>query len=565
MKRINRKSIIYFVLTVLLGIGINILCQKIVEVTDCPLYLDSIGTMFAAAVAGIAPGTTVGFITNMIKGVSDTTSFYYGIISVMIAVIVGHASEKDKFKKLADVIKLLPYFILLSIPCTVLSYILYSFEIADNVAAPLAQTLNDAGAPVIFAQMIADFCIEIPDKLMSLLAAFFLTMLVPRVVRDELEQLAFKDIINDKKHKGVKTLRKQVAVVLFVSGLAIALVAFAISFKTYLEAKVEGYPDGDYDIVLLRGETFLYCSKMFSAVFGLLISIVSYSMLIVDYRVVGPLKRMTREMKQFAFDSDQGRDKSVENIEALNIRTGNEIEVLYNSIKKTVKEIDEYIDKTNEQAKTIAELNINIVITLADVVESRDMTTGYHVKRTAEYSALLAQKLKETGKYTDIITDEYIETLRVAAPLHDIGKIKIPDAILNKPGRLTEEEYEVIKTHAALGREMLEHAGETLGVTSDYIHMAKDIASYHHEWWDGGPKGYPEHLAGEDIPLSARIMAVADVFDALVSRRPYKEGYPIDKALSIMKEESGSHFDPVIIDALLEIKDSLSDVVKRFS
>lgn len=563
MKNISKKSIIYAALTVIIGILINRLCTEIVAAANCPLYLDSIGTMAAAAIGGLAPGTTVGFITNMIGGLSDTSTFYYGIINVMIAVIVGRAADKGRFSRPFDVIRLLPYFLLLSVPCSFLSYILFSFDIADNVAAPVARAISEGGAPIIVAQILADFCIEIPDKLISMIAAFSITLLIPAGVKKEMIWIAGREVKQDGDRKNVSSLKKQVALVLFVSGFAIAIVAFVISFKTHLEARVAGYPDGDYDIDLLRTETFLYCGKMFSAILGLLICIVSYSMLIANYRVVGPLRLMTREMKNFAYDDEKGRDQSVKNIDELNIQTGNEIEILYRSINKTVKQIDEYIDTTTRQAKTISELNVNIITTLADIVESRDKTTGYHVKRTAEYSALLADKLRERGKYTDILTDEYINTLRIAAPLHDIGKIKIPDAILNKPGKLNDEEYEVIKTHVDLGREMLVNAAETLGSTA-YIQMATDIASYHHEWWDGSDKGYSKHLSGTDIPLSARIMAVADVFDALVSRRPYKEGYPIEKAVRIIKEESGTHFDPEVIDAFSELTDEFTEIVRKY-
>ena len=569
MKSISRKSIIYAVGFVIAGVLLNRITVDIVAATGCPLYLDSIGTMLVAAVAGLAPGTTVGFITNMIGGLSDTNTFYYGIINVFIAVIVGTAAGRGHFKKPLDIIKILPLFLLLSIPCSFLSNLLYAGEIADNVAAPVARAINKAGFPVVIAQMLADFCIEIPDKFISLVIAFLLTLVIPQAVKDELIGIAGRDVVSENRRERIgrgnqRSLRRQVAKVLLVSGLAIALVAFFISYKTYMEAKVAGYPDGDYDVVLLRTETLLYCGKMFSAILGLLICIVSYSMIIVNYRVVSPLHRMATEMSQFAYDTETGRNHSVEKIEALDIDTGNEIEILYRAMTKTVKDIDEYIDTTAEQAKTIADLNVNIITTLADIVESRDETTGFHVKKTAEYCEILAEELKSKGLYADELTDEFISTLKIAAPLHDIGKIKIPDAILNKPARLTDEEYAIIKTHVVLGREMLDNASENLG-TSAYLHMAKDIAYSHHEWWDGSSKGYPGAASGTDIPLSARIMAVADVFDALVSKRPYKNGFSMDKAIEIMVEESGTHFDPDIINAVLDTREKLGKVIEKYS
>ena len=280
--------------------------------------------------------------------------------------------------------------------------------------------------------------------------------------------------------------------------------------------------------------------------------------------VVTPLHKMATEMKRFAYDSDSGRDESVEKIQALDIRTGNEVEELYLAMTKSVKEIDDYIDMTEEQSRTISELHINIITTLADIVESRDETTGYHVKRTAEYCAIIAKKLLEDEKYPEIIDDNYINTLKIAAPLHDIGKVKIPDAILKKPARLTDEEFEVIKTHTTLGKEMLEGAIKTIG-ENDYLSMAKDIANYHHEWWDGNKRGYPEGISGESIPLAARIMAVADVFDALVSKRPYKEGYPVEKALDIIREESGTHFDPFVVEAMENSPEGIREIIEKYS
>ena len=138
----------------------------------------------------------------------------------------------------------------------------------------------------------------------------------------------------------------------------------------------------------------------------------------------------------------------------------------------------------------------------------------------------------------------------VAAPLHDIGKIHIPDAVLNKPGRLTEEEFEIMKTHTTAGEELLTHAKEELG-ESGYLNMAVEMAAYHHEWWNG--KGYPYGISGEEIPLCARIMAVADVFDALTSKRCYKSAMPLEKAYAIIREESGTYFDPTVVDAFFAV------------
>ena len=194
----------------------------------------------------------------------------------------------------------------------------------------------------------------------------------------------------------------------------------------------------------------------------------------------------------------------------------------------------------------VSNMQSGMISFMAEVVENRDDNTGGHIKRTAKYVEIIAKELKRKGVYSDILTDRYMEDMVVAAPLHDMGKIHIPDAVLNKPGRLTEEEFEIMKTHSKAGEELLVHAKAELG-ESEYLNIAVEMAAYHHEWWNG--KGYPYGMSGEEIPLCARIMAVADVFDALTSKRCYKNAMPLEKAYAIIREESGTHFDPAVVEA----------------
>ena len=195
---------------------------------------------------------------------------------------------------------------------------------------------------------------------------------------------------------------------------------------------------------------------------------------------------------------------------------------------------------------------------MAEVVENRDDNTGGHIRRTAKYVEMITRELKKKGAYSDILTDRYIEDMIISAPLHDIGKIHIPDAVLNKPGKLTDEEFEIMKTHTTAGEELLTRAREQLG-DFEYLDMAVNMAAYHHEKWNG--KGYPYGKSGEEIPLCARIMAVADVFDALTSKRCYKAAMPLEKAYSIIREESGTHFDPVVVDAFFAAAEEIEETV----
>lgn len=194
---------------------------------------------------------------------------------------------------------------------------------------------------------------------------------------------------------------------------------------------------------------------------------------------------------------------------------------------------------------------------MAEVVENRDDNTGGHIRRTAKYVEVIARELKKKGVYSDILTDRYVSDMIVAAPLHDIGKIHIPDAVLNKPGKLTDEEFEIMKTHTTAGEELLKHAKSELG-EFEYLDMAVEMAAYHHEKWNG--KGYPYGRSGEEIPLCARIMAVADVFDALTSKRCYKSAMPLEKAFAIIKEDSGTHFDPAVVDAFFAASEEIEQL-----
>ncbi len=194
----------------------------------------------------------------------------------------------------------------------------------------------------------------------------------------------------------------------------------------------------------------------------------------------------------------------------------------------------------------------SIISGLANLIESRDTETGEHVARTSNYVKLLSEYAKEDGGYADSITDEFISLMYTMAPMHDIGKIVVPDSILRKPGKLTAEEFEIMKQHAARGGEVVRNV--LGGVTDEeYISFAADIATYHHEKWNG--KGYPKGLKEEEIPLSARIMAIADVFDALISERCYKKAMPREKAFAIIEEEAGTHFDPKLARVFLDHKE----------
>ena len=212
-----------------------------------------------------------------------------------------------------------------------------------------------------------------------------------------------------------------------------------------------------------------------------------------------------------------------------------------------------------EHNKKMLQLQNTTIIGMATLIESRDADTGGHVKRTSAYVSMLAQAAKQAGYERETLTDPYIELLAKAAPLHDIGKIMVSDTILLKPGKLTAEEFEAIKLHAREGGRIVREVIGGIG-DEEYIKIASDVAAYHHEKWDGS--GYNEGLSGTDIPLCARIMAIADVFDALISKRCYKEKIPIDEAFDIIRDSGGTHFDPALTDIFLSIRPQIEEYLK---
>jgi len=230
--------------------------------------------------------------------------------------------------------------------------------------------------------------------------------------------------------------------------------------------------------------------------------------------------------------------------------------VLLNRIK-TYLNIDEII---HERTVQLQRLQTGIVSVLADIVENRDKATDGHIERTTAYIRILLEAMKERGVYADEIQNWDIETVILSARLHDMGKIAVSDVVLNKPDRLTGDEYEVIKSHADEGVRIIEKMVEQTG-EADFLRNAKLFAGYHHEHWDG--TGYPHGLKGTDIPLQGRIMAIVDAYDALISRRPYKEAFSTEEAERIIMENAGKQFDPQLAQIFFEVKDKFKEAAAK--
>jgi putative two-component system response regulator len=233
------------------------------------------------------------------------------------------------------------------------------------------------------------------------------------------------------------------------------------------------------------------------------------------------------------------------------------------SVRDFLRDRSDYLEE--EVARRTREINTIqdvAMVAMGSLAETRDNETGNHIRRTQYYMKALATAMKDHPRFRETLIPATIELLYKSAPLHDIGKVGIPDRILLKPEQLAPEEFEVMKTHTTLGHNAIMAAEKLLDSPTSFLRVAREIAWSHHERWDG--TGYPRGLSGDDTPVSGRLMAVADVYDALISRRVYKPAFSHGKAMSIIQAESGIHFDPDVVEAFAGISDRLREVAQEY-
>lgn len=221
-----------------------------------------------------------------------------------------------------------------------------------------------------------------------------------------------------------------------------------------------------------------------------------------------------------------------------------------------------YMNQENPSVVELSRYHEEMIMGFATLVENKDGSTGGHIKRSTMYVQLLAEELVRRGYYKEILTKDYVQNLCLAAPMHDIGKISVPDVILQKPGRLTPEEFDIMKKHSENGGEIVKETFKNLG-NEQYADMAYEVARFHHEKWNG--KGYPDGLIRKDIPLCARIMAIADVFDAVSEKRCYRDAMPLEKCFEIIQEGSGQDFDPMLVEVFMEVRDKVEKIHHEFN
>ncbi|WP_022764233.1 HD-GYP domain-containing protein [Butyrivibrio sp. XPD2006] len=323
--------------------------------------------------------------------------------------------------------------------------------------------------------------------------------------------------------------------------------------------KVRAHAGVDISMHQIMMQARSFRVRMISLFFGVFALILAVSLFFVEYQMILPLNTMAYTASIFTQDREESLHDTVELFNKIDIETGDETENLYLAFSEMTEDNLNYLDDIKRKNETINDMQNALILVLADMVESRDQNTGEHVKKTALYTRIIMEELRKEGIYCDKITDKFMSDVFKSAPLHDIGKIKVSDRILNKPSRLDDEEYKKMKNHTIAGAEIIDQVIEKVP-ESDYLNEARNLALYHHERWDG--KGYPMGLSGENIPLSARIMAVADVFDALASDRCYKKAFSIEESMDIILEGSGTHFDPNVARAFANAADKVREVVE---
>ena len=699
----HRRKQPFFLILCIAGLLVNYLLAHLATSLKLPLYLDNIGSALAAALGGYIPGIIVGFFTNLINGIGDYTTAYYGSLTALIAIASAWFASKDfySFKKPWRLLAVIAVFALIGGGLgSVLTWVLYGFEFGSGLSTPLALRIHNAGVTSeFFSQLTADLLIDLVDKTITVLSVALVLHILPASIRERLffagwQQTPLskaKRFASDHKRARFMSLRSKIILLVTAGMVVIAAIVTIISFVHFRTSAVEeqqelawgvanvasdaidsdhveeyirlgeaaeGYaridkrfndlarstgsiqyvyayrilPDGcqvvfdadtpdtpggepgdmvefDDDFKsqlpdLLAGKEvapvisngqfgwlltvykpvydsqgvcqcyvgvdvsmnhiiqngYEFLARVVSLFFGFFLLLLTVAIWFAEYNIILPINALDIATENSVYTNEKTRSETVSRIHELDIHTGDEIENLYHSVTRTTEDMVNTIENVERQGEIISKLQNGLILVLADMVESRDKCTGDHVRKTAAYTDIIMRELVKEGVYTDQVTEEFMNDVVNSAPLHDIGKIQVSDTILNKPGKLTDEEFMVMKTHTTAGAQVIQHAMNTVSKDdSGYLKEAMNLAQFHHEKWNG--TGYPCGLKGEEIPLSARIMAVADVFDALVSRRSYKEGFPFEKAMAIIQEGSGMHFDPRIVTAFMQASDEVRQVM----
>ncbi|WP_050008036.1 HD-GYP domain-containing protein [Butyrivibrio sp. WCE2006] len=306
-----------------------------------------------------------------------------------------------------------------------------------------------------------------------------------------------------------------------------------------------------------------YVIKMILLCSGFFVLILSYGLELSAYNFVYPIGSLEKSIDEImkSMDDQDQLEKNVRKLQKLDIKTNDEIERLYKAFSEMAIVTAQQMRSTLILANSNKKMQSGLIITMADLMEGRGLDSKAHFQRMTAYVRIILIGLKRRGYYAEKLTDKYQYDVETSAPLYDIGKINIPEVILNKHGKLNDEENEIYKSHTTAGKKILENAISTVE-GENYLKEARNMAAYHHERWDG--QGYPEGLHGEVIPLSARIIAVADYFEDLTSFYDDIEPIPVEKAMDILKKESGSRFDPKCVEVFVMEEAQIRKIIRKY-
>lgn len=320
----------------------------------------------------------------------------------------------------------------------------------------------------------------------------------------------------------------------------------------------------DVDLEQLTINDRKFFVKIITIFLSYFLFVCTFIMWLTDYHIVYPVRSITNSLdKTFnQTDTQNVLDEEVKAIRKINIHTGDELEKLYASLCRMTLNQTEQMRSIRRLSESTVDMQDGLIITMADMVENRDSDTGAHIQKTAAYVRIILEGLKKKGYYAEKLTPKFISDAVRSAPLHDVGKINVPDAILNKTGDLTDEEYEIMKSHTTAGKQIIEHAISTFR-GDNYLKEARNMAAYHHECWDG--TGYPDGLHGEVIPLSARAMAVADAFDTLTSEPVNGKTLSVTEAFAALEENKGTRFDPKCVEVFVESADEVKIIFRKYN
>ena len=566
---ISKKQYLIAGLICAAGIALNLILNTLVSVSGLPVYLDCVGTISVSALGGYLPGVITGFITSIIKSIWDPSYLYYGLLNVMIAIAAAYIARRWRMFSLKSVfISIIAFTLIGGGIGSAISWFIEGFSPeSGSLSGLIYETFHLS--PVV-SHVVSNLIIHLLDKTISVIAMIGILRIISARLshawgfdlwmqtRDSADEL--KNTAADKKNIRVISLRAKILLSIGASLVIVAVVVMVISITAYHRMIISDRTE----LAQLAALEKRYLVETISLYLSCFILICTFLMWLTEHQIIHPVQSITNNVKAFSYagSSQIELDEDVRAFRNLDIHTGDELELLYHALCQLTLNQTEQMRSIRRLSDSTLKMQDGLIITMADMVENRDSDTGAHIQKTAAYVRIIAEGLMKKGYYAEKITPKFISDVVRSAPLHDVGKINIPDEVLNKPGKLTDEEFEIMKTHTTAGEQIIEHAISTVEGDS-YLKEARNMAAFHHERWDG--KGYPQKLHGEVIPLSARIMAVADVFDALTSPRVYKPAFPLDKALSIIAEGKGTQFDPKCVEVFMDSLDEVQVVLRKYN